>query len=291
MNQKRIFWIILLFLIASLDVSMARQLQQSYGIQKQESQLANEEEAFATLRAFELPPDAYRQLAGKEEASESANDKQQKELHENILAYLFCQSLQSSDLKDWKRLEKSARPGLYADYTEIVKKLLADAVWFPVPAAVNDEKTTVSYENSWQSERTYGGTRGHEGCDLMASVQQRGYYPIVSVSDGVVEKMGWLPQGGYRIGIRSSHGVYYYYAHLSEYEEGITTGMEISAGQLLGYMGDTGYSEVEGTTGNFPVHLHFGVYLNLEGQSEVSFNPYYLLELLKDRKLKYRYQK
>ena len=133
MNQKRIFWIILLFLIASLDVSMARQLQQSYGIQKQESQLANEEEAFATLRAFELPPDAYRQLAGKEEASESANDKQQKELHENILAYLFCQSLQSSDLKDWKRLEKSARPGLYADYTEIVKKLLADAVWFPVP--------------------------------------------------------------------------------------------------------------------------------------------------------------
>ena len=175
MNQKRIFWIILLFLIASLDVSMARQLQQSYGIQKQEPQLANEEEAFATLRAFELPPDAYRQLAGKEEASESANDKQQKELHENILAYLFCQSLQSSDLKDWKRLEKSARPGLYADYTEIVKKLLADAVWFPVPAAVNDEKTTVSYENSWQSERTYGGTRGHEGCDLMASVQQRGY--------------------------------------------------------------------------------------------------------------------
>lgn len=289
MNQKRIFWIILLFLIASLDVSLARQLQQNHGLQKQESQLSDEEEAFATLRAFTLPYDAYRQLAGDKKAAPSGGRQSQK-LHEDILAYLFCQSLKPGELKRWQRLEKSAEPGLYKDYTEIVKKLLADAVWFPVPEALNDKKTTVSYENSWQSERTYGGTRGHEGCDLMASVQQRGYYPIVSVSDGVVEKMGWLPQGGYRIGIRSRHGVYYYYAHLSEYEEGITTGMEVSAGQLIGYMGDTGYSEVEGTTGNFPVHLHFGVYLNPAGQTEVSFNPYYLLGLLEERKLKYRYR-
>ena len=125
----------------------------------------------------------------------------------------------------------------------------------------------------------------------MASVQVRGYYPIVSVSDGIVEKMGWLPQGGYRIGIRSRQGVYYYYAHLAEYEEGITEGMDITAGQLLGYMGDTGYSEVEGTTGNFPVHLHFGMYLDVDGKGEVSFNPYYLLGMLEHKKLKYVYRR
>ncbi len=124
----------------------------------------------------------------------------------------------------------------------------------------------------------------------MAGIQQRGYYPVISASDGVVEKMGWLPQGGYRIGIRSRCGVYFYYAHLAEYEETLEEGIEVTAGQLLGYMGDTGYSEIEGTTGNFPVHLHFGVYLDDEEGNEISFNPYYLLEILKDDKLKYEYR-
>ena len=65
MNQKRIFWIILLFLIVSLDVSMVRHLEHSYKGQEQESQLAQEEEALSTLRAFELPPDIYEQLVKK----------------------------------------------------------------------------------------------------------------------------------------------------------------------------------------------------------------------------------
>ena len=215
----------------------------------------------------------------------------QRRMIENILAYLFCQSLDTDDLEQWREREQDAAPQLYEAYTDYVQSLLADAVYFPIPEASNDAQATVSYENSWQSERTYGGTRGHEGCDLMASVQQRGYYPVVSVSDGVVEKIGWLPQGGYRIGIRSRHGVYYYYAHLAEYEDGMEEGVSVAAGQLIGYMGDTGYSEVEGTTGNFPVHLHFGMYLDLEGRGEVSFNPYYLLGLLEKNKLRYTYPK
>lgn len=216
---------------------------------------------------------------------------QQKQMMENILAYLFCQTLDADQLEQWKETEQETAPKLYEDYTNYVQNLLADAVYFPVPEASNDAQATVSYENSWQSERTYGGARGHEGCDLMASVQQRGYYPVISVSDGVVEKIGWLPQGGYRIGIRSRHGVYYYYAHLAEYEDGMAEGVSVAAGQLIGYMGDTGYSEVEGTTGNFPVHLHFGMYLDLEGRGEVSFNPYYLLGLLENHKLRYMYEK
>lgn len=297
MNQKRIFWIILLFLIASLDISLARNLEQEHGMQGQKPQLL-EEDALARIRAFVLPQDAYAELAGwTEEDGKKLNTalgfkkNGQKGLCENILAYLFCQSLDRSKLRHWCALEQEAAPELYADYTEIVENLLADAVYFPVPEAVDHKKATLSYENSWQSERTYGGARGHEGCDLMAAVQQRGYYPVVSVSGGSVEKMGWLPQGGYRIGIRSRHGVYYYYAHLAEYEDGITEGTQVAAGQLIGYMGDTGYSEVEGTTGNFPVHLHFGMYLDLDGYGEVSFNPYYLLQLLERNKLRYVYQK
>ena len=75
----------------------------------------------------------------------------------------------------------------------------------------------VRYENSWMFERTYGGARGHEGCDLMPPADISDYYEIVSMTDGVVEQVGWLPLGGWRIGIRSPSGGYFYYAHLSSY--------------------------------------------------------------------------
>ena len=76
-----------------------------------------------------------------------------------------------------------------------------DAVLFPVGAIENEPGATVDFANSWRQSRTFGGDRFHEGCDIMASVNQRGIYPIYSVSDGVVENIGWLRLGGYRIGI------------------------------------------------------------------------------------------
>ena len=51
------------------------------------------------------------------------------------------------------------------------------------------------------------------------------------------------------------------------------------AGQLLGFMGDSGYGE-EGTTGMFDVHLHVGIYFyDTEGR-EISMNPYFFLQEL-----------
>lgn len=299
MNQKRIFCVILLFIIASLDICLARYLEQNHGILREKPQLEDREESLAVVRAFMLPEDVYEELA--EQDSQTDQEGQEAEEHkteehkiedsvtEDLLAYLFCQTKDETELKRWQKREKKANPQLYAGLAETVEKLLADAEYFPVPESIDNASAKVSYENSWQSERTYGGVRGHEGCDIMAGIQQRGYYPVVSVSDGIVEKIGWLPQGGYRIGIRSEHGVYFYYAHLAEYEEGMDEGISVSAGQLLGYMGDTGYSEVEGTTGNFPVHLHFGVYLDDGDGNEVSFNPYYMLKMLEKSKLKYEY--
>lgn len=46
-------------------------------------------------------------------------------------------------------------------------------------------------------------------------------------------------------------------------------GEQIRAGEIIGFMGDTGYSEIEGTTGNFDVHLHFGIYLNDEKRKRI----------------------
>ena len=100
------------------------------------------------------------------------------------------------------------------------------------------------YSDGYGEPRSYGGDRSHEGIDIMCSIGT----PLVSVCDGIVEKMGWLELGGWRIGIRGEDGIYYYYAHLSEYREGLQEGDKVKKGELIGYAGDTGYGP-EGTTG------------------------------------------
>lgn len=167
---------------------------------------------------------------------------------------------------------------LWMQGEEMTGKILRDFTYFPV-AVREGEKETLSFENSWGGARDYGGSRRHEGCDIMTSNNQRGYFDIVSVSDGVVEKMGWLELGGYRVGVRSASGVYYYYAHLDSYREGLREGMKVRAGDVLGKMGDTGYGE-EGTRGKFDVHLHFGIYM--DEAASYSVNPFFVLNAYRD---------
>ena len=131
--------------------------------------------------------------------------------------------------------------------------------FFPI-AGSGLEELSFEYVDSWQADRSFGGDRHHEGCDIITSVNRRGVYPVVSMTDGTVEQLGWLKLGGWRIGIRSPGGMYYYYAHLESYAEDLQVGSEVLAGQFLGFVGDSGYGE-EGTTGQFVVHLHLGIYV------------------------------
>ena len=118
----------------------------------------------------------------------------------------------------------------------------------------------------------------------MASVNKRGVYPVASMTDGVITNLGWLDAGGYRIGVTGDSGIYYYYAHLDSYAD-LKAGERVKAGDLLGFMGDSGYGP-EGTTGKFPVHLHIGIYLYENGKT-ISVNPYYVLLSL-NKKLSFR---
>lgn len=162
-------------------------------------------------------------------------------------------------------------------YLDAYGSVLRDISCFPV-ALDGSGEAGFSYENSWGNARSYGGRRRHEGVDIMTSNNVPGYYPAVSVCDGVVEKIGWLELGGYRIGIRSEHGLYAYYAHLDSYRQGLASGDTVKAGETLGYVGNSGYGK-EGTKGKFDVHLHFGMYIDIQGQ-EVSINPYEILRYL-----------
>ena len=109
--------------------------------------------------------------------------------------------------------------------------------------------------------------------------------PIMAVESGVVEALGWNQYGGWRIGIRSFDGKrYYYYAHLRQnypYAEGSV----VTAGDVIGYMGHTGYSAKENVNNIDVVHLHWGLQLifgesQKEGNNEIWIDLYALTRFL-----------
>ena len=133
--------------------------------------------------------------------------------------------------------------------------------------------------------RSFGFKRKHLGNDLMGSLGT----PIVAVEGGIVEAMGWNRYGGWRIGIRSADNKrYYYYAHLQKdrpFAEGLAVGDVVQAGDLIGYMGRTGYSDQENVNNIETVHLHFGLQLvfdesQKECNSEIWINVYNIVRLL-----------
>lgn len=155
-----------------------------------------------------------------------------------------------------------------------IRKLFGEMKKFPVR-----QKQDVAFENGYGDERSFGGKRKHEGIDILPKEKTDRTFQVVSAADGVVEKLGWLELGGYRVGIRSKGGFYYYYAHLAGYRKGLKEGKKVKAGEVIGNMGNTGYGK-EGTKGKFVVHLHFGIYRQKQGE-EKSLNPYYLLSMRK----------
>lgn len=133
--------------------------------------------------------------------------------------------------------------------------------------------------------RSFGFSRKHLGNDLMGALGT----PIVAVEGGVVEAMGWNRYGGWRIGIRSFDSKrYYYYAHLQKdhpFVEGLAVGDMVNAGDVIGFMGRTGYSDKENVNNIETVHLHFGLQLifdesQKECLSEIWIDVYDIVRLL-----------
>ena len=135
------------------------------------------------------------------------------------------------------------------------------------------------------NQRSFGFARKHLGHDMMGSQGT----PIVAVEGGVVEAMGWNRYGGWRIGIRSFDSKrYYYYAHLQKdkpFADGLEVGDMVQAGDLIGFMGRTGYSDKENVNNIETVHLHFGMQLvfdesQKECLSEIWVDTYDIVRLL-----------
>jgi len=137
--------------------------------------------------------------------------------------------------------------------------------------------------------RSYGYKRKHLGNDLMGSVGT----PIIAVESGIIEAMGWNMYGGWRIGIRSLDGKrYYYYAHLRKnhpYNNALEEGQVVKAGDVIGYLGMTGYSTRENVNNIRTPHLHFGMQLifddsQKDGVNQIWIDVYHIITLLQKNK-------
>lgn len=165
----------------------------------------------------------------------------------------------------------------------------ADGQWKPAYGLKAFSPVAAGYGYSHCSDfgvsRSFGFARKHLGNDLMGGLGT----PIVAVEGGVVEAMGWNRYGGWRIGIRSFDSKrYYYYAHLQKdhpFAEGLEVGDMVQAGDLIGFMGRTGYSDKENVNNIETVHLHFGMELvfdesQKECNSEIWIDVYDIVRLL-----------
>jgi len=115
-------------------------------------------------------------------------------------------------------------------------------------------------QDTWGASRSEG--RKHQGIDIFAPRNTQ----VLSATHGIVARRGWNRLGGRIITVTGPAGKHHYYAHLEAWDLP-DVGDWVEAGQVLGYVGDTG--NAAGT----PPHLRYGIY-SMSGEA---MNPYPLL--------------
>ena len=101
---------------------------------------------------------------------------------------------------------------------------------------------------------TYGslqsGSSLHHGVDILGDLGQ----PLLALADGTIFSAGWNRVAGNRLWLRDGAGDEFLYSHLSAFSLLVKKGAHVRAGQVIGFMGNTG--DAEGR----PTHLHLEVH-------------------------------
>ena len=127
------------------------------------------------------------------------------------------------------------------------------------------------YSDTFGACRGSGCSRRHEGIDIMAAKM----IPVVAVADGTI---GWMhnEQGGNccAMSLNHSDGWESYYIHLNNdtpgtddgqgwgFAEGIVPGAFVTAGQLIGWVGDSGNAERTAPHLHYELHEPDGTVIN-----------------------------
>ena len=107
-----------------------------------------------------------------------------------------------------------------------------------------------SFSDTFHAPRGDISSGWHHGDDIFAPLGA----PILAVASGTVFSVGWNEIGGNRLWLRDGQGNLFYYAHLSAFTPLAVNGNKVNAGDVLGFVGNTG--DARGT----PYHLHFEIH-------------------------------
>ena len=126
---------------------------------------------------------------------------------------------------------------------EVTARLSRGGYVFPVFGSA-------AFGNTFGAFRADVAGKWHHGEDLVAPFGT----PILAVADGTLFSVGWNDIGGWRLWLRDGAGNEFYYAHLSAYSPLAIAGRRVKAGDVLGFVGDSG--DADGGVS----HLHFEIH-------------------------------
>jgi murein DD-endopeptidase MepM/ murein hydrolase activator NlpD len=142
---------------------------------------------------------------------------------------------------------QDAQPTWPQDYAPMPPPQTSIGGLLDFPGAVFPVVAPYSYTDDWHAPRI---GHLHQGNDIFAAWGT----PLLAVQSGVISKMSDYGLGGISLHLTNAGGDYFYYAHLSRYAEGLHVGQHVAAGEVIGYVGNTGDAA---TT---PSHLHFEIH-------------------------------
>ena len=105
------------------------------------------------------------------------------------------------------------------------------------------------------------GVNYAHGVEILGQLGQ----PLVAVAAGTLYAVGWTRAGGDRLWLRDRQGNEFYYSHLSAFSGLAADGAHVRAGQVIGFMGDTGDTQGQPTQLEFEVHPVSLLYLGAQG--------------------------
>ncbi len=151
-----------------------------------------------------------------------------------------------------------------ATYEAAGEFFIRDAV-FPVA----DYKRPLIDSYGFDRARGTADSHWHEGIDIFGPIGGELY----AAETGVITNVGSGRLGGLVISLQGDSGSRWYYAHLDSFAAGLVEGQVVQAGDVIGYLGDSGNAR-----GTDP-HLH----LEIHPPDIRVINPYPQLSVLADR--------
>jgi murein DD-endopeptidase MepM/ murein hydrolase activator NlpD len=142
-----------------------------------------------------------------------------------------------------KKATRPTIPPVRSVPLDVIPRLTASGYVFPIYGQA-------SFTDSFGAPRGAYVGGWHHGEDIFAPLGA----PVLAVANGVVYSVGWNKVGGLRFWLQDLAGNEFYYAHLSAFSPLAVNGAQVRAGDVIGFVGNTGDAE------HTPYHLHFEIH-------------------------------